>query len=430
MSLALAFTALTTSTAQASTFEVDAEAVPAPAPAPEAAPDPDPPTRIWLVTVGPSEHIYTRGGHAALMVEWTEAGTYNELVYDFGEADWESPTLAWDFLMGQLEFRLEAPGDLLVFATNYGLRQNRDVYKQALALSPAQAESVRARLEELNTDEERHYAHDYVHSICTTRARDVIDDALGGVIREQLSSQSDEMTIREYQRRAFYGKPTAGLGADLLLGAENDLPLNRYDALFVPWRMRMYLQEVMLESPSGLVPLAGPPIPVAGRLGVKPSEGSTRGGWYFVVPLIGWLLWRAGRLRIRFTLDGLGTFGLWPSLLFAVIGGLLWGLHLLTHESGFQNNPLALAFVPPDLVLAFACTRFKRGERSWLTGARRYAVIRWLMAAGILAMNISADGATPIALPILALTFFGLFAWLGGTSEPQPADSARAVDRP
>lgn len=405
--------ALTTSTARASTFEAEAQ--------PASASASDPPTRIWLITVGPGEHLYTRGGHAALMVEWTEAGTYNELVYDFGEADWESSTLAWDFLMGQLSFRLEAPGDLYVVAGTHGVRQNRDVFKQELALSHSQAESVRARLKELDTDERRHYAHDYVRSICTTKARDIIDDAIGGAIHKQLSSQSDGMTIREHQRRAFYGKPLAGLGADLMLGAENDLPLNRYDALFVPWRMRMYLQEVMLDSPSGLVPLAGPPIPVAGRLGVKPRDGSTRGSWYFAVPLIAWLAWTAVRLRRRFTLRGLGTFALWPSLLFAVIGCVLWGLHFLTHETGFQNNPLALAFVPVDFVLAFACTRFRRGQASWLAAARGYAVIRGLMAAAVLAVNLNADGATPVALPILVLSFFGLFAWLARARDaPQP----------
>lgn len=405
---------ITASTAHASTFEPTAQ--------PASAAVSDRPTRIWLITVGPGEDLYTRGGHAALMVEWTDAGTYNELVYDFGEADWESPTLAWDFLMGQLRFRLEPRGDLYAFAGTHGVRQNRDVFKQELALSHTQAESVRARLKQLDVDERRHYAHDYVRSICTTKARDIIDEAVGGVIHEQLSSQSDGMTIREHQRRAFYCKPLAGLGADLLLGAENDLPLNRYDALFVPWRMRMYLQEVTLDTPSGPVPLAGPPIPVAGRLGIKPRDGSTRGSWYFVVPLIGWLLWRAGRLRARFSLDGLGAFALWPSLLFALVGCVLWGLHLLSHETGFQNNLLSLAFVPVDALLGFVSTRFKRGDRAWLSAARRYAVARGLMAAAVLAANLRADGATPVALPILAVSFFGLFAWLAGVRDAVSAD--------
>lgn len=398
---------LTASTARASTFEVEAEAEVPPASAPVS----DAPTRIWLITIGPGDDLYTRGGHAALMVEWTQEGTYHELVYDFGEADWDSSTLAWDFLMGQLTFRLEQRGDLFNFAGTHGVSQNRDVFKQELALSHSQAEAVHARLKELDVDEKRHYAHDYVRAICTTKARDIIDEAVGGVIHDQLSAQNDELTIREHQRRAFYSKPLAGLGADLLLGAENDQPLSRYDALFVPWRMRMYLQEVTLESPTGPVPLAGPPIPVAGRTGVKPRDGATRGSLYFAVPLIGWLLWGAGKLRSRFTLGALGEFALWPSLLFAVIGCALWGLHLLTDETGFQNNPLALAFVPVDFVLAFACTRFKRGEGAWLPAARRYAVGRGLMAAAVLARNLSAEGATPIALPIVAVVFFALFAW-------------------
>ncbi|MBV1860250.1 MAG: DUF4105 domain-containing protein, partial [Nannocystaceae bacterium] len=334
------------------------------------------------------------------------------LIYNFGDADWDDPMLAWDFLVGQLVFRLEAAGDLMSVAENYGVRQNRDVFSQALALSPSQARSVRARLEALNTDENRDYAHDYVRSICTTKARDIIDDAVGGAIHEQLSAQSDGMTIREHQRLAFNGKPLAGLGADLLLGKENDVVLSRYDALFVPERMRTYLQQVQVESPAGLVPLAARPVQIAGRQQDTRGEGATWGSWYFALALIGWFAWRARALRARLALSGLGAFALWPSLLFAAMGCALWGLQLLSHETGFQNNPLALVFVPLDLMLVPACIRFKRGQRAWLTPVLRYAVLRGLMAAAVLLLNISADGTTPLALPLLALTFFGLLSWL------------------
>ncbi len=396
MSWALALAGLTAGAARAST----AEAAPAPA------------TRISLVTMGPGDHLYTRGGHAALMVEWTEAGTKKELLYNFGDADWDNQALAWNFLMGDLIFRLDAPGDLMTVATDYGVRQNRDVFTQTLALSPSQAEAVRARLEELDTDEKRDYAHDYVRSICTTKVRDIVDDVIGGAINKQLSSLSDGMTIREHQRRAFNGKPLAGLGADLLLGQENDLVLSRYDALFVPDRMRMYLQEVEVDSPSGPVPLAAPPVQVAGRQVDIQGDGPTWGSWYFVLPLMGWLAWRARSLRARFALAGLGAFAVWPALLFGLIGCALWGMQMLSHETGFQNNPLALAFLPLDLLLVPVCIRFKRGQRSWLTLVRGYAVIRALMAVAVLFINITADGAAPLALPLLALNFFGLLAWL------------------
>ncbi len=376
------------------------------------APVSDSTTRISLVTMGRGDHLFTRGGHAALWVEWTEAGQREELVYNFGDADWDDPTLAWDFLMGALTFRLEAPGDLMTVAEDYGVRQNRDVYTQALALSHAQAESVRVRLEALNTDANRDYPHDYVGSICTTKARDIIDDVLGGVIHEQLRSTSDGMTIREHQRRAFNGKPLAGLGADLLLGLENDLILSRYDALFLPERMRVYLQDVQVDSPSGLVPLAAAPVQIAGRQQDTLGDGSTGGSWYFALPLIGWLAWSARRLGARLTLDGLASWALWPSMLFTVLGCALWGLQLLSHESGFQNNPLALAFVPMDCVLPLACARLKRGHKSWLTVVLVYVVVRGAMATGVLVINATMAGAAPLALPLLALVFFGLFAKL------------------
>lgn len=384
-----------------------------------AAPTSESGTRISLVTMGRGDHLYTTGGHAALLVEWTEAGEEKELVYNFGDADWDNPNLAWDFLMGELTFRLDAPGDFMSVAENYGVRQNRDVYSQALALSQSQAESLRIRLEELNTDAHRDYAHDYVGSICTTKARDMIDDVLGGVILEQLTPQSDETTIREHQRRAFNGKPLAGLGADLLLGRENDIVLNRYDALFMPERMRVYLQQVNVDTPAGPVPLAAAPVQIAGRQQDTLGDGSTLGSWYFALALIGWLGWSARKLRANFTLAGLASWARWPSLLFGVLGLALWGLHLLTHETGFQNNPLALAFVPMDLLLVYACAGLKRGRSSWRTPVLVYAVARGLMAAGAFVANVMAAGAAPLALPLLAVVFFGLFAWLTRSSTAQ-----------
>jgi hypothetical protein len=70
--------------------------------------------QIHLLVMGPGDHLYTRGGHAAIMVAQMEGSELVEsTVYNYGDTDWDDPWLVPHFLRGDLTFFLSDTGDLL-----------------------------------------------------------------------------------------------------------------------------------------------------------------------------------------------------------------------------------------------------------------------------------------------------------------------------
>jgi hypothetical protein len=337
-------------------------------------------------------------------------------VYNFGDADWEDSAMPWNFLLGQLRFRLDVPGNLMVVATNYGVKQNRDVFAQELALTPLQAESLAEKLRSLDTEEARWYAHDYIDAICTTRVRDLLDEVLGGAIREQLEGQPDGRSIRSYQREAFDGKLFAALGTDLLLGRENDVELDRYRALFEPSRMREHLQEVQVPDPlggGGRVALAAAPVQVAGRSGPPPMQGQSYGSWWFVILGLVGLAWGARRLGDAPRLEAFGRWLFWPGLVLGVVGTSLYLVCGLTQETGFSHNELLAVFLPSDLVVAVWAHHLKRGHGPALGAVKTYARLRLALVVLVLLMHLPGVAIQrPLSLPLFVLAFFGMASWL------------------
>ena len=111
---------------------------------------------IHLITMGCGEHLHTGGGHAALMVAQMQGSSpIDTLVYNFGDADWDDPWLAWHFIRGDLIFFLNTSGDLWQTAQTYGTNQEREVYRQRLNLTDAQARQIAEKLDFLALPENR-----------------------------------------------------------------------------------------------------------------------------------------------------------------------------------------------------------------------------------------------------------------------------------
>lgn len=381
-------------------------------------------TRISLVTMGSGDHLFTRGGHAALLVEHLRGeNVLDDAVYNFGDADWEDISIPWHFVMGSLKFRLSVPGGLTAVATDYGVHQNRDVFTQVLALTPMQAFALETRLRTLNTDESRWYEHHYAKSICTTKIRDLLDEVLGDPIATQLKPLSDERSIRSHQRQSFDGKAIGGLAADLLLGRANDRTLTRYEALFVPQSMREYLQNVMVPNPSGEgeVALAALPLQVAGRQGPSPTSGQTWGSWWLAGLGCLWLAWCA-RGGLRPSLEGLGSTIVWPALISCTFSLVLAGLMSLTYVPEFRVNELILTLLPLDVLLLWWGVMLGRGKRAAYTPLRSYVRVR--LGLSVLILLLHGAGVLvqrPLALPLFMLLYFGTLVLMTRAKTPVEA---------
>lgn len=346
-------------------------------PPPPAKPKAGARTELHLMTMGPGAHMYTRGGHASLMVtRYDASGAKRTTVYNYGDTDWKNPYIARDFILGQLKFFLSVSGTVDQTLAIYGLRQNRTIYLQKLNLSPAQVDRVVRRLEREVKPENREYPYHHIERICTTRIRDLLDDVLGGAIEAQLDHLPEPLTIRDHRRQRSVGFFWASLAANLLIGRMHDRPISRYYALFVPKQMRAYFQQVKIADPAHPgreVPLASKPIVLRQRFGPPVLRGTDRTtSFAFGVLLVAMLL--LGALAYRKLPQDSRPAGAWM-LVYAVPAGLIGvaivGLMLFSGVPEFRKNELILLFWPTDLLLVSVGIRWLR---------RRPFAGKWLRA--------------------------------------------------
>lgn len=349
--------------------------------------------RIELITVGPGDALLTRAGHAALAVleVWPD-GREMATVYNYGDADFDDPWLGPRFIFGVARFRLAISGDLYDTVEFYGPMQNRDVFRQRLALTPEQADRVAAALSRAVLPDNREYPYHYLRRTCTTELRSLLDDVLGGTIQQQLSDP-DPWTVRDYQQLTFDGDIATALLGDAIFGRAHEAEIDRFFAMMWPDRMRAYLQDVMVADPTGggaMVPLASAPELLAERGGQPATVSPTRITYWFspiaaVLVLLGALLLR------RRTAPPTRLHGLWLlawSLPIGAVGLLITVLSLVSSVPELGNNELVLSLLATDLVLLSPAIAWLRGKTSVPRWLGRYAQLRLAVVAGATALHV------------------------------------------
>ncbi len=348
-----------------------------------------PKVEFQLLTMGPGSHLYTRGGHAALMaVHYDSPERWRTKVYNYGEAHFEAPRFPWDYVRGEVQFYLDSPGDLSQTIQKYGIRETRTVYRQALNLSPEQTQELLNRLETELRPENRYYPQHHLKAICTTRIRDLLNDVTKGAIYTQLSLRSDPQTVRDYQWRAFDGFPLAGWLGDLLLGRLHDQPIDQYFALFVPTRMRELLPTVQIDTAQGKRSLAEAPVALVELASPADSELTSYASRIFALTVaalflvLTFALMRSPSPRVR-QLWGVAFFS-W-SLFSAGMGFVyLFLLGFSSIQEAHQNEWLLL-FCVTDITLASTTLRLlRRRTGSFSSQIMAYLSLRCAMGFALL----------------------------------------------
>ncbi|MBB5015160.1 DUF4105 domain-containing protein [Rehaibacterium terrae] len=300
--------------------------------------------RIGLVTMEPGEEYWSRFGHNAILVD---EGDGNEpTLYNYGYFDFDEPGFLLRFLKGDMRYRLVA----LPFSQDlaYYARAGRGVTLQWLAIEDAAARDLADFLAWNARPENAVYRYDYFTANCSTKVRDALDDALGGLLQTQLSGRSRGLTYRMESLRLGMPLPWMGFGMHIGLGPYADRPLSRWEESFVPMRLREAVREVRL--PDGRPLVTGEDTLLVHRLPPawdEPPQWRARYALLGLTLAIG-LLW-LGRRTPR-ALAGIAA-GLWA--LCGVTGLGLLALWLLTdHVAAWGNenlllfNPLCLALLP------------------------------------------------------------------------------------
>jgi hypothetical protein len=297
--------------------------------------------RVQLVTMGEAPEIYARFGHAALRV----TDRSRDLVYNFGTTNFDRPDLIRAFLRGHVRFWV-AVSSFARTVTFYE-HEDRSIYVQELRLSDGARERLAARLRELADPTRGAYAYDHFTDNCTTRVRDLIDEAAGGRVRAELTARPFPQTYRSLARMGFPDMVSVQVASDLILGGGIDRPLTAWDASFLPRVLRVALPTV--RGPDG-EPVAPSPVEIFRRRGPPMATDEP--------PMTG----RALMLALGALLAGLGALARRrPALArtlrvgWALVGGgvgcALAALALYSTVAVLRRNPCLALFWPLDLAL-------------------------------------------------------------------------------
>ena len=333
--------------------------------------------RIGLVTMQPGDAYWARFGHNAILVE-DAAG--RRIHYNYGYFDFEEPNFLLNFLRGKMEYRLlalPAEHDLAIYAD-----EGRGVSVQWLAMEPPAAAELAGFLAWNARPENARYRYDYFTANCSTRVRDALDQALGGLLKRQLSGRSRGLTYRWESLRLGAPLPWLFLGMHAGLGPFADQPLSRWDEGFVPMHLAEAVREASQPDGSPLVLAEEQLLPH--RTGLPPDERPWVLPWFALagLALAATIALGAGggrasaRSRTAATLAAV----LW---LLAGLGGLLlaflWAF--TDHQAAWANENLLL-FNPLALVLLAAVPALWRGRAAapWLAWTARLVLLCALLA--------------------------------------------------
>ncbi|MBV8757311.1 MAG: DUF4105 domain-containing protein [Deltaproteobacteria bacterium] len=339
---------------------------------------------VELLTMGVGSLMWERHGHIALCLAYEHPR--QDTCYNYGIGDFGHPLkMVTGFFRGTNSFYVgsEPPVNLLWVYLHF----DRTVWVQPLALDDAQKQQVIAKLQSDDTDAHRYYAYDHFWDNCTTRVRDIIDDATGHALR-QMNEPSDGKTYRDLAREGFYGVGhyVPLIITDLAMGRVTDRVPSYWERMFLPDYLREAVQKKFGVAPipiymrSQCVASTAPGCAERGAPFENPTSGRL---WFVLITLLLTAPAWATRLWGRLQRTGM-AIAVMP---YVILGTVFWFLAIISPLQYVRWNESCLVFLPVDLVLVW----FLSDERRRLYAKGRLAMLGLvgiLMIAGVLRQPI------------------------------------------
>jgi hypothetical protein len=184
--------------------------------------------RFWLMTILPGDEIYSTWGHSAIRVHDPERGF--DVSFNYGTFDFDAYFLP-KFLYGELDYLLSVQDYHLALASYR--EAERPVIEQELRLSAAQKDSLFAFLQINALPENRVYRYHFLYDNCSTRIRDVFEQALGTDI-SFADAPDPGKSFRHLLDSGLRVRPFIDAGIDWLFGSPVDRVAQPYETMFLP----------------------------------------------------------------------------------------------------------------------------------------------------------------------------------------------------
>ncbi|HEX7816090.1 DUF4105 domain-containing protein [Dyella sp.] len=337
---------------------------------------------VALITYGPGDTYWERFGHDAIEIRDTVSG--EAVNFNYGVFDFDESGFLLNFARGRMHYLMDAAHS--EDDEHYYVETGRSVTRQKLALNANQAAALRDFLLWNLRPENARYDYDYYVTNCSTKVRDALDKALGGVLKTQLQARRGSMTYRQQTARLMSAQPWLMLILDLGLGPYADQPLSAWQESFLPMVLQRQLASIQVsDGQGGTHPLAtDEQVLSPNRLDTPPDAAPDLrlplglAGLAFAMLLV--LL-----SRIAPTMHALlATLYL---VLAGIVGVLLLALWLFTtHHSAWANANL-LMFNPLAWLLIAAVWRARR-HRSPTRLADTALMLQLFMMLAAVAMHL------------------------------------------
>jgi hypothetical protein len=365
---------------------------------------------ISLLTMSTGHDVWELFGHDAILIHDNVTG--RDTVFNWGVFNFHQPRFIQRFLKGTMLYAMG--GDPLQYQLMVYRYLNRTFVSQELDLTAAQRDSILHQIQWYARPENVNYRYDYYRDNCTTKLRDIIDNAIGGQIRAQAGALTGT-TYRWHSLRLMQVNTPLMLGVDIGLGRPADRNLTKWETMFLPKQLHDFISTLQVrDSAGGMRPLVKREMTLfQATRPPEPSSPPTRWPWLTAVGLIvaalfAWIgaaAMAGGRgARVAATLL-IGAWALAAGLL-GVVLTLLWTVtdHVFAHA-----NENLLLFNPLWLVLAvLAIAALARGRTSmwfhkWSIGLAALAALALIIHVVFLSAqdNLAIIGlALPPALAI------------------------------
>ncbi len=297
---------------------------------------------IHVLTLGKAEDLFTRFGHIALVVQDRDRRSW--AIYNFGTFNFNDPNLRFEYLKGNLIFWLSVrpffPGDLREFRYF-----DRTATLRTLDLPQAVASEIAHKLRINSFPENRKYQYLHYVDNCCTRVRDILDNALDGLLSRGKKDKPTGNTYRYWTRKCTEGMPLMGTLIDYALGPAVDRPITRWEEYFLPEEFSKDLD--LVRQDNGTRPLVSRKRFLYKRRADAPADSIPYYEWVPVAVVVFlWLLGFGCALILGAGKWGRRALGLGISVwgLLAGIGGLALAVMWIftSHTDTYANENLLL----------------------------------------------------------------------------------------
>ena len=382
--------------------------------------------------MGPGDQVWEKFGHNAIWIHDAAAGT--DIAYHWGLFDFADKDFVPRFIQGRMRYSMGA-FDMEQTIDAYR-KANRTVWAQQLNLTPAQRQQLADFVAWNILPENRHYQYDYFRDNCSTRVRDALDRALGGIIEAAAGGTTSGTTYRFHTARLTQDEWPVFTGTMVGLGQPVDRTISNWEEMFLPVRMKDRLREIRVQTRAGSEPLVldervvfeatRPPEATSVDTGIL-EYGIVSGA----ILILGVFLLVLRRPRF----GGAGVVALataW-NLVAGIAGAVLAFLWFFTdhlysyrNENLLQLNPLSLILVA--LLARLAWKRW-RGTPERAEGARRTALVLAVVIAALAVIGFVAqplpvlDQVNGIVIALALPLHLGVVALLAALN-PRPVNHA------